>query len=303
VSDNRLETEFLGLKFSNPIGLAAGFDKDAKIFNEFSNFGFSFIEIGTVTPKAQQGNSKPRSFRLVKDQALINRMGFNNEGVKEAVKRLKKYNNRIIIGGNIGKNTLTSNENAVNDYEYCFRELYDVVDYFVVNVSCPNISKMKELQDKESLIIILNRLKEVRFEKSIRKPILLKIAPDLNFEQLDDLIEVLKITDTDGIVATNTTLSRKGLNTDKATVNRIGNGGLSGKPLTDRSTEIIRYLSEKSGYSIPIIGVGGIMTPLDAMEKLKAGASLVQVYTGFIYNGPMFVKKVNLELLKHKLKS
>jgi dihydroorotate dehydrogenase len=302
LNDKRLERDFLGLKFSSPIGLAAGFDKNAQVFNEFSNFGFSFIEIGSVTPKAQPGNQKPRSFRLVKDQALINRMGINNDGVHEVVKRLKKRNSKVVIGGNISKNTLTPNENAVDDYEYCFRELYDVVDYFVINVSCPNVSKMKELQDKDSLIGILDRLMKVRSEKSIRKPVLLKIAPDLNFEQLDDVIEVVRITGTDGIVATNTTLSREGLITDKATVETIGNGGLSGKPLTDRSTEIIRYLSEKSSYSIPIIGSGGIMAPADAIDKLNAGATLIQLYTGFIYNGPMFAKKINRHLLKHYFK-
>jgi dihydroorotate dehydrogenase len=293
-----LKREVFGLKFDNPVGLAAGFDKNARFFNEFSAFGFSFIEIGTVTPLGQPGNTKPRSFRLKKDQALINRMGFNNHGTKAAASRLKRRTCNIIIGGNLGKNTATPNENAVEDYATVFRELYDVADYFVVNVSCPNISDLSHLQDRDQLRGILERLAAIRKEKPTRKPILVKISPDLNFQQIDDVIELSGEFDMDGIIATNTTITRKGLSTDPARVEAIGNGGLSGKPLRDRSTEIIKYIHRKTNGKLPIVGVGGIMDTEDALEKLDAGASLVQLYTGFIYEGPTLVKKINRAVLK-----
>jgi len=300
IKDERLKTKFLGLEFENPIGFAAGFDKNAEVYNQFSNFGFSFIEIGTVTPLAQPGNPKPRSFRIPKDSGLINRMGFNNKGVDFAVEKLKDKKRKIIIGGNIGKNTDTANNDALNDYVICFEKLYDHADYFVVNLSCPNIKDLRKLQDKDSTINILKKLTEIRAEKSLRKPILLKISPDLTNNQLDDVVETFKITGIDGIVATNTTVSRENLQTDSKRIDEIANGGLSGKPLTKRSTEIIQYLTNKSNGTIPIIGVGGIMTVQDAIDKLNAGAKLIQLYTGFIYEGPGFVKKINKALLKNK---
>ena len=293
-----LQREFMGLKFENPVGLAAGFDKNGTFFNEFSSFGFSFIEVGTITPKGQPGNPKPRSFRLTKDRALINRMGFNNIGVQEAIKNLKRRKQGLIIGGNIGKNTLTPNEKAVEDYEYCFRELYNYVDYFVVNVSCPNITDLSELQDQDALEKILGRLVTIRKKQSVYRPVLLKISPDLNNKQLDQVIDIHFKIGIDGIVATNTTIQRNGLKTDREKVRKIGNGGLSGRPLTERSTEVIRYIHTKSDGKIPVIGVGGIMTVEDAVEKLKAGATLIQVYSGFIFNGPGFVKKINKALLE-----
>jgi dihydroorotate dehydrogenase len=290
----------LGLSFPSRVGLAAGFDKNALFYQEFSVFGFGFIEIGTVTPVSQPGNPKPRSFRLPDDEALINRMGFNNYGVDEAVKRLKNRPSDLIIGGNIGKNTLTKNIDAVNDYEYCFNRLYDHVDYFVVNVSCPNISDLKELQDQEMLEGILTRLSLIRDEKSVIKPVLLKISPDLNFRQIDETLKIINDTGIDGIVATNTTITRDNLQTNNDRVREIGQGGLSGKPLRDRSTEIIRYIREKAGTSLPIIGVGGIMSEKDALEKINAGANLVQVYTGFIYEGPGIVKRINKAINRKK---
>ncbi len=296
IKDERLKTTFLGLNFDNPVGFAAGFDKNAEIYNQFSNFGFSFIEIGTVTPKPQAGNAKPRSFRIPKDKGLINRMGFNNKGVDFAVNRLKKKH-KVIIGGNIGKNTATKNEEALDDYVTCFEKLYNHVDYFVVNLSCPNIKDLRKLQDKDSTILILNKLTEKRREKSTYKPVLLKISPDLTNQELDNVVDTYNITGIDGIVATNTTVSRDNLNTDKKRIEEIANGGLSGKPLSNRSTEIIRYLTKKSGGAIPIIGVGGIMSAEDAIEKLEAGATLIQVYTGFIYEGPGFVKRINRALI------
>lgn len=298
IQDKCLKTSFLGMEFSNPVGFAAGFDKNAEIYNQFSNFGFSFIEIGTVTPKAQPGNPKPRSFRIPKDNGLINRMGFNNKGVDYAVEQLKNKKHKVIIGGNIGKNTDTPNEEAINDYITCFEKLYNNVDYFVVNLSCPNIKDLRKLQDKDSTINILNKLTELRRVKSPYKPILLKISPDLTNDQLDDVVETFNITGIDGIVATNTTVSRENLITDKKRIDEIANGGLSGKPLTKRSTEIIKYITDKSNGNIPIIGVGGIMTVQDALDKLNAGATLIQVYTGFIYKGPAFVKRINKALIK-----
>lgn len=279
--------------------MAAGFDKNAEAFNEFSHFGFSFIEIGTVTPKAQPGNPKPRSFRLPRDLSLINRMGFNNKGVDEAVKRLKRKNPRIVIGGNIGKNTATPNDKALEDYVTVFNKIYNHVDYLVINLSCPNIKNMTELQDKEQTMRILNELTRLRSSRNNEKPLLLKISPDLNNQQLDDVVDLFYSTGIDGVVATNTSIQRENLSTDPELVKQIGEGGLSGKPLSNRSTEVIRYLAEKSKGQMPIIGVGGIMTTQDALEKLSAGATLVQIYTGFIYNGPGFVKKINRELIRN----
>ncbi|WP_324721323.1 quinone-dependent dihydroorotate dehydrogenase [Salinimicrobium sp. HB62] len=293
IEDRRLEKEVFGIKFPNPVGLAAGFDKDAKLYKELSNFGFGFVEIGTLTPKPQPGNEKKRLFRLREDKAIINRMGFNNGGVAEAVGRLKK-NTGVLIGGNIGKNKITPNENAVDDYLICFNALFEHVNYFVVNVSSPNTPNLRELQDKEPLTALLNTLQQENLKRPTSKPILLKIAPDLTDAQLLDIIEIVKETGIAGVIATNTTISRDGLTSE----DRNEVGGLSGKPLTKRATEVIRFLSEKSNKAFPIIGVGGIMTPEDAIEKLEAGASLVQLYTGFIYEGPHLVKRINEEIIK-----
>ena len=287
-----LEKNIFGLQFKNPVGLAAGFDKDAKLIDEFACFGFGFIEIGTLTPKPQVGNDKPRLFRLPKDKAIINRMGFNNEGVDEAVQRLKARKSNIIIGGNIGKNKITANEHAADDYAYCFEALYPYVDYFVVNVSSPNTPGLRELQEKEPLQKLMQYVKQLSLKKPKPKPILLKIAPDLTNSQLDDIVEILQSTKTDGVIATNTTISRENLNTQADSVQKIGAGGLSGAPLHDRSNEVITYLREKLGKDYPIIGVGGIMNAEDTINKLKAGADLVQVYTGFVYEGPAFVKSI-----------
>lgn len=292
VNNPKLEREVFGLKFKNPVGLAAGFDKDAKLYQELSNLGFGFIEIGTLTPKPQEGNPKKRLFRLKSDSAIINRMGFNNGGVEEAVLRLKK-NKGVLIGGNIGKNKVTPNENAVDDYKICFESLFPYVDYFVVNVSSPNTPNLRELQDKEPLTKLLQTLQNLNNEKPTQKPILLKIAPDLTDEQLLDIIDIVKETKIAGVIATNTTISREGLQSE----NKVEVGGLSGKPLTKRSTEVIRFLSEKSNKAFPIIGVGGIHSAQDALEKLEAGASLVQLYTGFIYEGPQLIKEINKALL------
>lgn len=296
LNDPGLEREVFGLTFPNPVGLAAGFDKDARLYKELSNFGFGFIEIGTVTPKPQEGNPKKRLFRLKKDKAIINRMGFNNGGVDEAVERLRK-NTKVLIGGNIGKNKVTPNEEAEQDYLYCFEALFDHVDYFVVNVSSPNTPNLRALQDKEPLTRLLRTLKERNSEKNHPKPILLKIAPDLTDEQLLDIIDIVENTKIDGVIATNTTISRSGLQTEKEKIEAIGAGGLSGKPLTNRSTEVIRFLSEKSNRAFPIIGVGGIHSAADALEKIEAGASLVQLYTGFIYEGPGLIKQINKAIL------
>ncbi len=295
IEDKRLEREVFGLKFKNPVGLAAGFDKDAKMFSELSGLGFGFIEIGTLTPKAQEGNPKKRLFRLKEDSAIINRMGFNNGGVDAAVVRLKK-NKNVLIGGNIGKNKVTPNEDAVNDYIICFEKLFLYVDYFVVNVSSPNTPNLRALQDKEPLTKLLSELQALNAAKSSPKPILLKIAPDLTDDQLLDIIDIVKVTQIAGVIATNTTLSREGLKSD----NKTEAGGLSGKPLTKRSTEVIRFLSEKSGKAFPIIGVGGIHSAEDALEKLEAGASLVQLYTGFIYEGPELIHEINAKLLERE---
>jgi len=298
VKNPKLEREVFGIKFPNPVGLAAGFDKDAKLFKELANYGFGFIEIGTLTPVAQPGNPQPRMFRLPEDQALINRMGFNNGGVVEAIKRLKVDRGNLIVGGNIGKNKFTPNEEATQDYEKCFEALFPYVDYFVVNVSSPNTPGLRELQDKEPLTALLNRLQELNTQKDSRKPILLKIAPDLTNAQLDDIVEIVRDSKIDGVIATNTTIDRSGLKRSKKELEAIGAGGLSGVPVRERSTEVIRYLSHKSGGSVPIIGVGGVYTAEDVKAKLDAGASLVQVYTGFIYEGPAMIKRINKELVR-----
>ena len=294
-----LQRTLFGITFDNPVGLAAGFDKDARLIDELSAFGFGFIEIGTLTPRPQAGNEKPRLFRLPSDEALINRMGFNNEGVEAAVVRLKKRKSKVIVGGNIGKNKLTSNEDATNDYVATFHALNDYVDYFVINVSSPNTPGLRALQEKEPLQKLMTTIKGLSLASAKPKPVLLKIAPDLSNEQLDDIVEILNTTKTDGVIATNTTISRAGLNTPESRIKEIGNGGLSGKPLRDRATEIIRYLRRKLGPSYPIIGVGGIMTSNDAIEKLEAGADLIQLYTGFIYQGPGLVKDINRAIVNH----
>lgn len=293
-----LETTLFGIHFKNPVGLAAGFDKDAKLIDEMASFGFGFIEIGTLTPKPQPGNDKPRLFRLQKDKALINRMGFNNGGPFSAIERLRKRKSRIIVGGNIGKNKSTPNENAIEDYIQCFETLYPFVDYFVVNVSSPNTPGLRELQEKEPLKKLLNQVIALSHSKQKPKPVLLKIAPDLTPEQLDDIIEILKETKTDGVIATNTTIARDGLVTSDSEIKAIGAGGLSGLPVRKKSTEVIKYLRLKLGTSFPIIGVGGIMTEDDALEKLSAGANLIQLYTGFIYEGPAIVKRINKLLVQ-----
>ena len=294
IEDKRLEREVFGLKFKNPVGLAAGFDKNASLFNQLSNFGFGFIEIGTLTPVGQPGNPKKRLFRLKEDQGIVNRMGFNNQGVKKAVERLKR-NKGVLIGGNIGKNKNTPNDQAISDYSICFEALYPYVDYFVVNVSSPNTPNLRALQDKEPLTALLNELQVLNKAKEKPKPILLKIAPDLTNEQLLDIVAIVAQTNISGVIATNTTISRNGLQSK----NKQETGGLSGAPLRERSTEVIRFLSQASHQAFPIIGVGGINSAEDALEKLEAGASLVQIYTGFIYQGPGLIKDINKAILKN----
>ncbi|MBK8806117.1 MAG: quinone-dependent dihydroorotate dehydrogenase [Bacteroidales bacterium] len=298
IENPNLEREVFGIKFPNPVGLAAGLDKNATAFDMLGDMGFGFVEIGTVTPKPQSGNPTPRIFRLPKNKALINRMGFNNEGVLAVVERLRMRNSSIIIGGNIGKNKITDNNQAFTDYEYCFNELFNYVDYFVVNVSSPNTPNLRELQDKEPLEKLLKHLMRLNSLKEIQKPVLLKIAPDLTTNQLDDIIEIVKNSGISGVVATNTTISRDKLDYSQKYISSIGMGGLSGTPVKDKSTEVIRYLVKKSNNSFPIIGVGGIMNEDDAIEKLQAGAKLVQLYTGFIYEGPELVKRINQAILK-----
>ena len=300
VVNEKLAVNLFGLTFKNPVGLAAGFDKDARFFSEMGALGFGFVEIGTVTPLPQEGNPKPRLFRLKSDSAIINRMGFNNEGVAEVAKRLakRKISDNLIIGGNIGKNKWTPNEKANEDYIKVFKELYPFVDYFAVNVSSPNTENLRALQDKEPLLKLMGELKRLNIELQSPKPILLKIAPDLSNDQLDDIVEIALSLPLDGIIATNTTISRQGLITSQEVVSEIGAGGLSGKPLTKRSTEVIRYLNQKLGGVIPIIGVGGIHSTEDALEKLAAGASLIQLYTGFIYEGASLIADINNELIK-----
>ena len=298
VNDSRLRRKVFGLDFPNPVGLAAGFDKDGKHFRALANLGFGFIEIGTVTPVGQSGNPKPRLFRLPQDDAVINRMGFNNDGVEAMVRRLKKGKPaNLIIGGNIGKNKETPNEQAVADYGKCFEALFPYVDYFVVNVSSPNTPNLRALQDKKPLSELLDHLQELNKRKAVPKPILLKISPDLNPSQLDDIVAIVKETGIAGVIATNTTIGRAGLRTPEKEVAEIGPGGLSGRPLREAATHVIRYLRKNLGDSVPIIGVGGIVSAKDALEKLEAGATLVQVYTGLIYQGPGLVRRINEALL------
>jgi dihydroorotate dehydrogenase len=298
VKNKSLQREVFGLTFRNPIGFAAGFDKNAEIFDMLGNFGFAFVEIGTVTPKSQAGNPKPRNFRLTKDNAIINRMGFNNDGLTTIIKRLReKRNGTVIVGGNIGKNTMIPNTDAVGDYLKTFKGLYDYVDYFTVNVSCPNVSNLSLLQNKTELEILLKSLVNERKYMDIYKPVLVKISPDLSFEQIDDILYIIRETGIDGVVATNTTTSRAGLKTSPKEIAEIGLGGLSGQPLTKRSLEIVRYIHEQTSGKLPVIAVGGIMTVADAVNMIKAGASLIQLYTGYIYRGPCFVKKIQKALI------
>ncbi|MCO5232948.1 MAG: quinone-dependent dihydroorotate dehydrogenase [Chitinophagales bacterium] len=299
IKNKKLHRVFWGIHFPNPVGLAAGLDKNGEVFPEMSNLGFGFVEIGTVTPKGQEGNPSPRLFRIIEDEAIINRMGFNNVGVEEMIHNIKKGRKRrggnVVLGGNIGKNKITPNEDANQDYLTCLEALYPYVDYFVVNVSSPNTPNLRALQDKEPLTELLQQLKVAMANKPRAKPILLKIAPDLNNEQLDDIIEILNSPIIDGIVATNTTISREGLSLSQEEIEKMGAGGLSGHPLTQRSTEIVRYISKHTHK--PIIAVGGIMTVQDALEKFRAGASLVQLYSGFIFKGPNLIKEINQALI------
>ncbi|PQJ78210.1 quinone-dependent dihydroorotate dehydrogenase [Polaribacter porphyrae] len=298
VNDKKLERKLFGLTFKNPVGLAAGFDKNAVLYNELANFGFGFIEIGTVTPKAQEGNPKKRLFRLQDDKGIINRMGFNNEGLEAAIHQLKKNKKRLIIGGNIGKNTQTLPENYTQDYLKCFKGLHTYIDYFVLNVSCPNVGSHAKLNDKDYLIELITECQKLNNKETIQKPILLKIAPDLNNTQLDEIIELVAETKIDGVIASNTSTKRDDLNATDEQLKEIGNGGLSGQPIKDISTKVIQYLADNSNKAFPIIGVGGIHSEKDALEKLKAGADLVQIYTGFIYEGPSLVKRINKAILK-----
>jgi dihydroorotate dehydrogenase len=301
VRNKKIQRTLWGIHFPNPVGLAAGLDKNGEVFPEMGILGFGFVEIGTVTPRPQDGNPKPRLFRLVEDEAIINRMGFNNVGVEEMVKNIragrKRYGGGVVLGGNIGKNKDTDNELAREDYLTCFEALYPYVDYFVVNVSSPNTPNLRALQDKEPLTKILLDIKAAAASKPRPKPILLKIAPDLSNSQLDDIVEIANTTAIDGIVATNTTISREGLSAKPHEISKIGAGGLSGKPLTTRSTEVIKYICSRTDK--PVIAVGGIMTADDAMEKFRAGAKLVQLYTGFVYEGPSLVAAINQELIKY----
>jgi dihydroorotate dehydrogenase len=313
VNNTSLQRSLFGINFPNPVGLGAGFDKNARYLNELQALGFGFIEIGTVTPLPQLGNEKPRLFRLPKDKALINRMGFNNDGVKIVADRLKDWksknlpfesqlrtptsepptlNSRLIIGGNIGKNKITPNEDAWKDYEICFAELFNLVDYFVVNVSSPNTPDLRALQEKESLRKILSHLQTINRSKINPKPLLLKIAPDLSWQQIDDIIELAMEIKLDGLVATNTTIDRSGLTTPNSRLETIGMGGLSGLPVKQRSTEIVQYIHQKTKGQLPVIASGGVFSGADAKEKLQSGASLVQVWTGFIYEGPGIVKQI-----------
>ena len=298
LEDKRLETTVAGITFPNPVGLAAGFDKDGKYYRTMSALGFGFIEIGTVTPVSQDGNPQPRLFRLPSDNGLINRMGFNNEGVDAMVSRLEKYGkNGLIIGGNIGKNKVTPNELAYTDYEKCFHKLYPLVDYFVVNVSSPNTPDLRSLQDKEPLTRLLAHIMQLRSQKTTKIPVFLKIAPDLSNGQIDDVLDILEEQGVDGIIATNTTISRKNLSASNAQIEKIGNGGLSGLPLKNRSLEVVSYIRSKNS-SIPLIGVGGICTPAHAQAMLDAGADLIQVYSGLVYSGPTLIKNIKKGILK-----
>lgn len=299
VDEELTRVKIAGITFPNRVGLAAGFDKNAEVYNELSNFGFGFIEIGTVTPLAQPGNPRPRLFRLRSDKGLINRMGFNNQGLEAAIEQLKKRKTKAIIGGNIGKNTLTPNEKAVNDYLTCFKGLFPYVDYFVVNVSCPNITDLHELQDENYLDEILRKVMAENNSGSNPRPVFLKISPDLNNNQLDSAINLVLKNKISGIIATNTSIQRKNLSISETKIKSIGNGGLSGKPLQNRSDEIIRYVRERAGNQFAIIGVGGIFSPKDAILKIKAGADLVQIYSGFIYEGPFMVSRINKAIAKY----
>ena len=297
VEDKQLQRNLFGLTFKNPVGLAAGFDKNAVLYNELANFGFGFIEIGTVTPKGQAGNPKKRLFRLKDDQGIINRMGFNNDGLEAAITQLKQNKVQLIIGGNIGKNTDTAPEDYTRDYLECFKGLHPYVDYFVLNVSCPNVGSHAKLTDKDYLLELISEVQKANKTFDQQKPILLKIAPDLNTIQLDEIIEIIKETKLDGVIATNTSVDRTGLKTPQARLEAIGNGGLSGQPIKEKSTQVIKYLADKSNKAFPIIGVGGIHSAKDALEKLEAGADLVQIYTGFIYEGPRLIKQINQAIL------
>ena len=298
IEDKRLERNLFGITFKNPVGLAAGFDKNAVMYNELANFGFGFIEIGTVTPKGQEGNPKKRLFRLKDDQGIINRMGFNNDGLETAIEQLKKNKGKLIIGGNIGKNTQTSPQNYTNDYEECFKGLHPHVDYFVLNVSCPNVGSHEKLNDKKYLLELILAMQKLNNQEIVQKPILLKIAPDLNNNQLDEIIELVAETKIDGVIASNTSTTRNNLKTSKQFLKDIGNGGLSGQPIKELSTRVIKYLAQNSNKAFPIIGVGGIHSAEDALDKIEAGADLVQIYTGFIYEGPGLIKQINKALLK-----
>ena len=292
ISSKKIEQTLWGITFPNPVGLAAGFDKNADYLHELSCFGFGFIEIGTVTPLPQAGNPKPRLFRLITDQAIINRMGFNNKGVKSVVEQLKNRPKNLIVGGNIGKNKNTPNEKASADYIACFDALFDHVDYFVINVSSPNTPNLRELQDKKPLTALIKSVQERNKLKKIPKPLLLKIAPDLNHDQLIDILTICDETQLDGLIATNTTLSREPLKENPEVIKNMGAGGLSGLPLADRSTEVIKFLRSKN-KKIPIIGVGGVGNMSKALEKIDAGANLIQIYSGFIFKGPTLIKKIN----------
>nr|WP_321236795.1 quinone-dependent dihydroorotate dehydrogenase [uncultured Psychroserpens sp.] len=298
VNDAALERELFGLKFKNPVGLAAGFDKNAVLYNELANFGFGFIEIGTVTPKGQIGNPKKRLFRLKDDKGIINRMGFNNEGLEAAISELKKNKGKLIIGGNIGKNTHTKPEDYTSDYLECFNGLHPYVDYFVLNVSCPNVGSHAKLNDKDYLLELISEVQKANMTFDVQKPILLKIAPDLNNNQLDEIIDLVKETNLDGVITSNTSTDRTGLKASDERLTEIGNGGLSGQPIKAKSTRVIKYLADKSHKSFPIIGVGGIHSTEDALEKIEAGADLVQIYTGFIYEGPKLIRDINKSLIK-----
>jgi dihydroorotate dehydrogenase len=297
VNDIRLERNLFGLTFKNPVGLAAGFDKNAVLYNELANFGFGFIEIGTVTPKAQEGNPKKRLFRLQDDKGIINRMGFNNEGLQAAITQLKQNKGKLIIGGNIGKNTQTKPEDYTRDYLECFNALHPYVDYFVLNVSCPNVGSHAKLNDKDYLLELIGAVQQANTTFEKQKPILLKIAPDLNDIQLDEIVDLISETNLDGVIASNTSTDRTDLKASDARLKEIGNGGLSGQPITDKSTRVIKYLADKSNKAFPIIGVGGIHSAKDALDKIEAGADLVQIYTGFIYEGPSLIKSINKALL------
>jgi dihydroorotate dehydrogenase len=298
LDDKRLERTLFGITFKSPVGLAAGFDKNAVLYKELSNFGFGFIEIGTVTPKGQVGNPKKRLFRLKDDQGIINRMGFNNDGVEAAIKNLKNNNGQVIIGGNIGKNTGTTPENYTEDYCEVFKALHPYVDYFVLNVSCPNVGSHAKLNDKDYLIELISACKVLNSQEKKQKPILLKIAPDLNNIQLDEIIDLVNETKIDGVIASNTSTNRENLKVSKERLEEIGNGGVSGQPLKNQSTAVIKYLADTSNKSFPIVGVGGIHSEKDALDKLNAGADLVQLYTGFIYEGPSLVKRINKAILQ-----